>query len=120
MYGSILIAHRDRGTAHALASVLRSRFPSVRTAGSLQELEAALPKYKAEVVVADLETVDLHNVNQLANNERVKVICTHRVPDESMWIAAIEAGAIDCCAAYDPGSILSALERDIQAVFRAA
>jgi DNA-binding NtrC family response regulator len=120
MYGSILIAHRDRGTAQALATALHARFPSVRMAGSLQELEAAIPKYKADAVVCDLETVDLDSVNRLAKGTHIIVICTHRVPDEAMWIASLEAGATDCCAASDPNSIVSSLERNRNAISRAA
>jgi DNA-binding NtrC family response regulator len=120
MYGSILIAHRDRGTAQALATALHSRFPSVRMAASLQELEVAIPKYKAEVIVCDLETIDLRGVTQLASGQHQVVICTHRVPDEAMWIAALEAGAADCCAVSDPRSIVGAVERTSQAMARAA
>jgi DNA-binding NtrC family response regulator len=120
MYASILIAHHDRGIAEALASALHTRFPSVRMASSLQELEAAIPRYKAGIVVCDLETVDLGGVSKLAHEGQVCVICIHRVPDDEMWVAAVNAGAVDCCATSDPRSILTALERSSNAMSNAA
>ncbi|HEX8992639.1 MAG TPA: hypothetical protein VF784_13255 [Anaerolineales bacterium] len=116
----ILIAHRDQGCAQALAVALHAGVPSVRVVGSHQELTAAIPKYRPDVVVCDLETVELDRVKKLALDEQVLVICTHRVPDEFMWTAALEAGALDCCALSDPGSILLAIERNRQAMVRAA
>ncbi len=120
MCHSILIAHRDRGSAQALAAALHAHVSSVRVVGSHQELEAAVFKYRPDLIVCDLETVELDLVKKLALDEQVQVICTHRVPDELMWTAVMEAGGLDCCAVSDPGSILSAIARNRQALARAA
>ncbi len=119
MCRSIVIAHRDPGCAQTLAAALHARVPSVRVVGSRQELEAAIPKYRPDLVVCDLETIELEHVKKLAE-EQVQVICTHRVPDEGMWTAVLEAGGLDCCAASDPRSILAAIERNRQVLARAA
>ena len=47
------------------------------------------------------------------------IVCTHRVPDEEMWMAALEAGASDICPAGDVDSVLTSVLRSM-AVSRSA
>ena len=39
------------------------------------------------------------------------IVCTHRVPDEEMWMAALEAGASDVCPADDVANVLTSVLR---------
>jgi DNA-binding NarL/FixJ family response regulator len=41
------------------------------------------------------------------------IVCTHRLPDEELWIAALEAGASDVCPADDVPKVLSSVLRNV-------
>jgi DNA-binding NarL/FixJ family response regulator len=41
------------------------------------------------------------------------IVCTHRVPDEELWIAAMEAGASDVCQADDVAKVLTSALRNV-------
>jgi len=41
------------------------------------------------------------------------IVCTHRVPDEDLWIAAMEAGASDVCPADDIQNVLTSVLRSL-------
>jgi DNA-binding NtrC family response regulator len=105
----LVIAQHDATVAQSLTANLDRHFRSVRLARSLEELKHALPRYRAQVAVVDLETIPLDEVAQLAREFDVRIICTHRVPDEDMWTAALGAGALDVCSNDDVNGILSAV-----------
>jgi DNA-binding NtrC family response regulator len=109
---NIVIAQNDPAVAAMLASSLDRYFRSVRLARSLDELRSAIPKGRPDAVVADLETVTLEQVHELTAEFQVPVVCTHRLPDESMWTAALSAGAIDICQNSDVDGITEALKRN--------
>jgi DNA-binding NtrC family response regulator len=107
---NVVIAQHDSKSAQALASMLDRQFHSVRLARSLEEVKSAIPRLRVELAVVDLEMVSLAEVENLSREFHVPIICTHRVPDEEMWAAALSAGAIDCCQNGDVDSILSAMD----------
>jgi DNA-binding NtrC family response regulator len=107
---NVVVAQHDPKAAEALASMLDRQFRSVRLARSLEEVRFAIPKLRAELAVVDLELVPLSEIENLSREYHVPIICTHRVPDEEMWAAALSAGAIDCCQNSDLDSILSAVK----------
>jgi hypothetical protein len=39
------------------------------------------------------------------------IVCTHRVPDEEMWMAALTAGAADVCPSDDVGNVITSVLR---------
>jgi hypothetical protein len=41
------------------------------------------------------------------------IVCTHRIPDEEMWMAALEAGASDVCPADDVKNVLTSVRRSV-------
>jgi DNA-binding response OmpR family regulator len=104
----VVIAQHDPAAAQALTDHLDRHFHSVRLTRSLDEFRHALPSSRAQLAVVDLETIPLHEVAQLAREFHVPIICTHRVPDEEMWTAALDAGALDVCSNDDVNAILSA------------
>ena len=106
---NIVIANSDPARAALLAKGLREHSKNLTTASSPEELHNAVLKHRADVVIADLETVSLEDVRQLHNElKNVNVVCTHRVPDEQMWAAALDAGAGDCCCASDVDDVVRA------------
>jgi DNA-binding NtrC family response regulator len=110
---SIVIAEHDPAIAHALASSLDRHFRSVRLARSLEELKSAIPRHRIDAVVADLETVALNDITEISRDLHLPVICTHRVPDEAMWTAALNAGALDVCS-NEPGAVVAAVRKHFQ------
>ena len=106
---NIVVVQHDPQSAQALISSLDPHFHQVRLAGSLDELKHAIPHYRVEAVVVDLEMVPLAEVQYLSREFRIPIICTHRVPDEEMWAAALQAGAVDCCHNEDVSGILFAV-----------
>ena len=41
------------------------------------------------------------------------IVCTHRIPDEEMWMAALAAGASDVCPADDVANVLTSVLRSM-------
>jgi DNA-binding NarL/FixJ family response regulator len=40
-------------------------------------------------------------------------VCAYRIPDEELWIAAMEAGASDVCPADDAQNVLNSALRSV-------
>lgn len=109
MRPTILIANSDRQRSALLAKGLREHARNVVITDDARGLQNAVPKHRPDVVVADLETINYETVAELRKAfAHVNVVCTHRVPDEQMWAAALEAGASDCCCVADVDDIVRA------------
>ena len=110
-----VVVQSDPESAAALAASLLRHFHTVRVAGSLEEVRAAIPRHRAEFVIADLELLSVADVQQLRRDfASLSIVCTHRLPDEKLWTAALDAGALDCCHASDVRSIVLAAMRNPQ------
>jgi DNA-binding NtrC family response regulator len=106
---TVVIAQHDHSIAQELANDLHAHFAEVAVTENAMELRTLLLRHAAQVAVLDLELVNLDEVHQLANSfEELTIVCTHRAPDEQMWIAALDAGAVEFCHAQDVRSILRA------------
>lgn len=111
---NIIVFQHDPSLAQALASTLSLHYHSVYVADSLQELRVQIPRYRADVAVMDVEASRLEDVEMLHREfPRTSIVCTHRVPDEEMWAAALNAGASDMCPASDTRSIAQSAERSV-------
>ncbi len=110
---NVVVASHDTRAASQLATSLNRHFRSVSVAGSLDEVRHAIPRHRAQLAILDLELASLQDVEQLARefNCTTSIVCTHRIPDEEMWTAALSAGAIDCCPSDDAACILNAVDR---------
>ena len=99
--------------ARSLAGGLRPHF-SVHVTRSREELRDQVTTNQAEAVVLNIEHWRLTDVERLHKDfPALLIVCTHRVPDEEMWMAALEAGASDVCPADDVGNVLSSVQRSI-------
>jgi DNA-binding response OmpR family regulator len=109
-YLSILIAQADGRAGALLAANLQTHFREIRVARGLNELREKLFQNKEPyAVVVDLELVNFRELREICESYRnTAVICTHRLADEEMWVAALAAGAADCCAPNDIAGILRA------------
>lgn len=106
---TVVLLQGDAGVAKSLASALSHAFSSVQQVQSLAELRNRIAKHRADVAVLDIETASLSEVEHLSHDfPGASIVCTHRVADEEMWAAALQAGAADVCPADDIPSIVRA------------
>ncbi len=106
---TIVIAQRDPGIVLGLTKDLHAHFPRVAVAQNAKDLRELLQRHEARVAVIDLELVDTEEVRKLSTLfGDLMIICTHRSPDEQMWLSALNAGAVEFCHPQDVRSILHA------------
>jgi DNA-binding response OmpR family regulator len=111
---TIIVFQRDPRLARALASTLSLHYHAVYVAASVEELRIDIPRHRADVAILDIEASCLEDVEHLHREfPAVSIVCTHRVADEEMWAAALNAGASDMCPALDTRGILMSAERSV-------
>ena len=116
----IVVLERDPRVARSLAGGLRPHF-SVQLIDSREELRDRVAKSRPEAVVFNIEYWRLTDVESLHHDfPQLPIICTHRIPDEEMWMAALEAGASDVCPAQDVQNVLTSLRRSMATARSAA
>ena len=110
---SVVVLEKDPKVARSLAGGLRPHF-SVHVIHSREELRERLAQNLPEAVVLNIEYWRLTDVENLHHDfPEVPIVCTHRIPDEEMWMAALEAGASDVCPADDVQNVLSSVRRSM-------
>jgi len=111
---SAVVLESDPKLAQSLAGGLSSHFNSVHLTRSRDELRDRVAKNRPEVVILDMEYSRLTDVSNLHHDfPSLPIVCTHRVPDEELWSAALEAGASDVCPADDVQDVLSSALRSM-------
>src|SRR5580698_3122001 len=119
MTQSVVLLENNPGVARSLAGGLRSHF-SVHVTRSREELREDVARTRPEAVVLNLEHWLLTDVESLHRDfPALPIVCTHRVPDEEMWMAALAAGACDVCPNDDVANVLTSVLRST-AVSRSA
>jgi DNA-binding response OmpR family regulator len=111
---SVVVLESDPRLAQSLAGGLSSHFNSVLLTRSGEELRARVAGNRPEVVILDMEYSRLTDVSNLHHDfPSLPIVCTYRIPDEELWIAALEAGASDVCPADDVQGVLSSALRSM-------
>jgi len=88
--------------AQSLVSALANTFSSVRQVQSLGELRSSIAKHRVGIAILDMETASISDVEHLSREfPKACIVCTHRLADEDMWTAAVNAGAADVCPPTD-------------------
>jgi DNA-binding NarL/FixJ family response regulator len=96
-----------------VAATLSSPFHSVQFLRTGKELCEGVAKNRPEAVVLDMEQSRLSDIRNLRNEfPSLPIVCTHRIPDEELWIAALEAGASDVCSTEDVQNVLASMLRN--------
>jgi hypothetical protein len=108
---TILLAANDSAMAASLTAALDPQFRLAKSVGSLDELRSAIARVRADAVIVDLETISLADIASLYQEFQVPVVCTHRIPDEELWTAALDAGAVDVCDRLDFPAIMRAVHQ---------
>ena len=111
----VVLLEKDPKVARSLAGGLRPHF-SVHVTGSHEELRDNVARNRPEAVVVNIENWRLTDVESLHRDfPEVPIVCTHRIPDEEMWMAALAVGASDVCPADDINSLLTSVLRSAAA-----
>lgn len=106
---NVVLLQNDSGVAQSLVSALTNIFTSVRQVRSLGELRTSIAKHRAGVAILDMEAASISDVEHLSREfPKACIVCTHRLADEHMWTAALNAGAADVCPPSDTPGILRA------------
>jgi DNA-binding response OmpR family regulator len=107
----VVLLEKDPRVARSLAGGLHPHF-SVDVTGSREELRDKVARNQPEAVVLNIEFWRLTEVESLHRDfPKLPIVCTHRIPDEEMWMAALEAGASDVCPTDDVGNVLTSVLR---------
>jgi DNA-binding NtrC family response regulator len=111
---SVVVFASDTKVAQSLAGGLSSHFHSVQMTRSGAELRERVAKNRPAVVILDIEHSRLADVRNLHDDfPTLPIVCTHRLPDEELWVAAMEAGASDVCRADDVQNVLTSALRNV-------
>jgi DNA-binding NarL/FixJ family response regulator len=118
---SVVVLESDPKVARCLAGKLSSHFNAVHLTRSGDELRERVARNRPEAVILDMESSRLTDIRNLHHDfPSLPIVCTHRVPDEELWIAALEAGASDVCPAHDVQNVLASVLRNLAVVQSAA
>jgi DNA-binding NarL/FixJ family response regulator len=121
MSESVVLFAKDPTVAQSLIGGLRPHFQAVLVTGSGDELRSKVATNHPGAVVFDIESSRL---NEVANLHRefpsLPIVCTHRIPDEELWMAALEAGASDVCPEDDVNNVLTSVLRNMALARNAA
>jgi DNA-binding response OmpR family regulator len=111
-----VVVESDPRVAKTLAGGLSAHFHSIHLARSGEDLRERVARSRPEVVILDMEYSRLADLRNLHHDfPSLPIVCTHRVPDEQLWIAALEAGATDVCAVDDVQNVLTSALRGVAA-----
>ena len=114
MSPSVVVLANDPMVAKSLAGGLRPHFQTVHITRSRDEMRDKVAKNKPGAVVLDIESSLLTDVESLHRDfPALPIVCTHRIPDEEMWMAALDAGAVDVCPSDDVNNVLTSVLRSL-------
>lgn len=109
-----VVLESDSRLAQYLASGLSAHFNPIHLTHSGDELREQVAGKRPEVVILDMEYSRLTDVRNLHHDfPSLPIVCTYRIPDEKLWIAAMEAGASDVCPVDDVQNVLSSALRSV-------
>jgi DNA-binding response OmpR family regulator len=113
MVQNIVVLEKDPRVAKSLAGGLRPHF-SVHVTRSREELRDNVARTHPQAVVLNIEHWLLDDVESLHRDfPTLPIVCTHRIPDEEIWMAALTAGASDVCPADDVENVLTSVLRSM-------
>lgn len=118
---SVALLQSDAGIARTLCSSLCHHFHVIHAAKDVEELRQIISKNRVDVVIVDIERACLSEIECLRRDfAALSIVCTHRLADEEMWTAALNAGAADMCSSVDTSSIVTAALRNTTMSVRSA
>jgi DNA-binding response OmpR family regulator len=110
----VVVLEGDPKLAQSLVGRLQPHFHSIHLAGSDEELREQVAQNQPEAVIVDIESWRLTDVANLHRDfPALPIVCTHRIPDEELWMAALDAGATDVCPADDVDNVTTSVLRSM-------
>jgi len=111
---TVVLLEGDARVAESLVFALSQNFSSVQRVQSVGEVRNRIAKNRAEVAILDVEAAPLSEVEHLSHDfPGARIVCTHRLADETLWAAALQAGASDVCPANDITGIVRAAQGNV-------
>jgi len=111
---NVVLLQSDSRVAQSLVSALANKFGSVHQVESLGDLRTSIAKHRAGIAILDMEAASLSDVRHLSREfPAACIVCTHRLADDDMWTAALDAGAADVCPPSDTPGIVRAALRNV-------
>jgi DNA-binding NarL/FixJ family response regulator len=109
----VVLLQSDSGVAQSLVSALSNSCASVHQVDSFGELRSGIAKHRAGIAILDMEAASISDIERLSREfPETCIVCTHRLADDAMWTAAVNAGATDVCPPSDTRGILRAALRN--------
>ena len=110
---NVVLYQHDAGTARALAANLSQHFPSVYLTRNREEIRPAISRYRAEVLILDVEESDARELERLHREFRgLYIVCTHRLASDELWTEALNQGAADLCVPWNAEDVVRSLTRE--------
>jgi DNA-binding NarL/FixJ family response regulator len=104
---NVVLLQSDSRAAQSLVSALANTFGAVHQVQSLGELRASIAKHRARIAILDMEAASISDIEHLSREfPKACIVCTHRLADEDLWTAALNAGAVDVYPPSDTRGIL--------------
>ncbi len=111
---SLALLQQDHRVARFLSGQLCHHFQAIHIVRSVAELRDSIVRFRPDVIVVDMEAATLADIERLHREfANLCIVCTHRLADEEMWTAAMDAGADDICCPSDTRSIVTAAMRNL-------
>jgi len=113
---NVVLLQSDSRIAQSLVSALANTFTSVRQVQSVGELHSSIAKHRAGIAILDMEAASLSDIEHLSHEfPKACIVCTHRLADEDIWAAALNAGAADVYPPSDTRGIVRTALRNASA-----
>jgi two-component system KDP operon response regulator KdpE len=111
---NVIVFESDPQVAQSLAGKLSAHFHAVHMTHSSDELRERIARSRPEAVILDMEFSRLSDVRNLHHEfPSLPIVCLHRIPDEQLWVEALEAGASDVCRADDVQNVLASVLQSV-------
>jgi DNA-binding NarL/FixJ family response regulator len=118
---NVVLLQSDARVAQSLVSALSNSCALVHQVDSFGELHSSIAKRRGGIAILDMEAASISDIECLSREfPNACIVCTHRLADDAMWTAAINAGATDVCPPSDTRGILRAALRNTSSTHSAA
>ena len=109
----VVVYQNDEQTAERLAASLSPYFPSICLTRSRDEIRPAILRFRAEVLVLDVETSESSELERLHREfPNLSIVCTHRLANDELWTETLNQGAADLCVPWNTADLVRSLTRE--------
>ena len=110
---NVVLYQDDAETADRLAASLSQYFPAIYLTRTREEVRPAIARYRAEVLVLDVETSDSRELERLHQDfPGLRIVCTHRLANDELWTEVINQGAADICVPWNTDDVVRSVMRE--------